>query len=91
MVALRLVGLKHSHQVAEALAPAQLPEHQCQKLVPAGEMLHVDIPVVLVDKPPELVVVKEIGKLCENEFVPVHLQSSCKDAKILVSNRRARK
>ena len=74
MVALRLVCLKHGHKVAEALTAAQLPEHQRQQLVPACKAVYVGITPVLPDKASEFGVVKILCHLCENVFVPVHLQ-----------------
>ena len=71
--ALRLVGVKHGGEIAKTLAAAQLPEHQREQLMPACEMLHMEVAVVLVDQPSEFVVVKKSGKLCEYVFVFVHL------------------
>ena len=34
-----------------------------QKVIPASEVLHIGVPVVLVNYPPELVVIKKIGKM----------------------------
>ena len=73
MVAFRLVGVKHGGEVAKTLAAAQLPEYQHEQLMPACEMLHMEVAVVLVNQTPEFVVIKKNGKLCKYIFVFVHL------------------
>lgn len=73
MVAFRLVCLEHRSEVAETLATAQLAEHQSQQLMPAAEMLHVNVAIVLVNQSSELVIVEKSTKLCEHVFVFVHL------------------
>ncbi len=59
MASFRLVGVKHGGQVEKTLAAAQLPEHQREQLMPACEVHHIEVVVVLVDQPPEFVVVKK--------------------------------
>ena len=76
MVAFRLVRLQRDNQVAEALPAAELPEHQHQELVPAGEVFHVMVALVLVDQSPELVVVQKCNQLRKDEFLSVHMRSS---------------
>ncbi len=90
MVAFRAVRLDDRDEVAEAVASAQLAEHQRQQLVPACEVLHIGITSVLPDKASEFEVVKMLCHLCENVFVLVHcsLRPGCKDTR---SNRYARK
>ena len=73
MVAFQLVCLEHHSEVAETLTTVQLAEHQSQQLMPAAEMLHVNVAIVLVNQSSELVIVEKSTKLCEHVFVFVHL------------------
>ena len=57
MIALVAVGGDDQGQVSQALTVAQLAEHQDEQLVPAGERLHVAVPIVLVNDVAELVAV----------------------------------
>ena len=61
MVALVAVGGDDQGQVSQALAVAQLAEHQDEQLVPARERLHIAVPIVLVNDVAELVAVQELG------------------------------
>ena len=54
-------------------------------------MLDITVPVILVNKATELVVVKILYQLCEYIFVFVHLAILLKGCKITNSNRRALK
>ena len=91
MVAFRPVGVEHGGEVAKTLAPAQLPEHQREQLMPACEMLHIGVSVVLRHHPPELEVVKIFHYLRKNVFVLVHLQPPLYGRKDTRSNRCAQK
>jgi hypothetical protein len=51
------MGFKSHYQVSQALTVTELPEHQCEKLVPAGEMFDITVPIVLVNKTADLVIV----------------------------------
>ena len=77
MVAFRPMRLKRDDQIPKAFTPAELPEHQCEKLVPAGKMADVEIAIVLLHEAPELVVVEKLHQLSERVFVLVHMQSPC--------------
>ena len=65
-------------QFLSVIFPAVLTDHQHkrQKLVPAGEMLHVGIAQALPHKLSEFEVVEMFRQLHENVFVLVHLQPS---------------
>ncbi len=87
--ALGLMSFKCHYQVSQALTVAELPEHQSKKLVPAGEMLDITVPIVLVNKTTELVIVQKLYQLGEYIFVFVHLAVNLFGRKITNSNRRA--
>ena len=59
-----------------------MAEHQSEELVPASEVLDITIPVILINKATELVVVQKIYQLCEYIFAFVHLQYYYKAAKL---------
>ena len=80
----------HNH-ITQALTIAELFEHQCKKLVPAGEVLDITVPIVLVNKTAELVIVQKLYQLGEYIFVFVHLAVNLSGCKIINSNRRALK
>ena len=61
VIALVAVGGDDQGQVSQALAVAQLAEHQDEQLVPAGERLHIAVALVLVNDVAELVAVQELG------------------------------
>ena len=71
----------HNH-IAQTLTITELPEHQCQKLVPAGEMLDILVTFVFADEIVEMVPVKECCQLGEYKLVFEHKQSlkGCKGA-----------
>ena len=64
------------NQVAKTLTIAQLPEHHSKQLIPAGELLHVAITIILANKVIELCSVQKSGKLSEYVFILVHKWSS---------------
>lgn len=72
-MAFLLAYIMHGGEIAKTLAAAQLPEYQHEQLMPACEMLHMEVAVVLVNQTPEFVVIKKNGKLCKYIFVFVHL------------------
>jgi hypothetical protein len=49
-----------------------LAEHHCKQLVPAGEVLHVAITIILANIVVELSSVQKSGKLSKNVFVLEH-------------------
>ena len=55
--ALGPMGFYSHYHIAQTLTVTELAEHQSKKLVPAGEMLDITIPVILVNKVAELVIV----------------------------------
>ena len=57
MEALGPMGFYSHYHIAQTLTVTELAEHQSKKLVPAGEMLDITIPVILVNKVAELVIV----------------------------------
>lgn len=85
------MGFEGHYQVSQALTVAELPEHQCKKLVPAGEMLDITVPIILVNKATELVIVQKLYQLGEYIFVFIHFAVNLFDCKITNSNRRALK
>ena len=85
------MGLKSHNQVSKTLTVTELTEHQRKKLVPAGEMLDITVPVILVNKATELVIIQKLYQLGEHIFVFVHLAVNLFGCKITNSNRRALK
>ena len=55
--ALGLMGFKSHNQISKTLTIAEFAEHQCKKLVPAGEMFDILVTNILVNKVAELVIV----------------------------------
>ena len=85
------MGFNSHNHVPQTFTVAELPEHQCKKLVPASELLDVTVPIVLVNKTAELVIVQKLYQLSEYIFFFVHLVVNLSDCKITNSNRRALK
>ena len=50
----------------------ELSEHECHELIPAGEVLDIPVPIILVNQVTELVVVEKCNQLSEYIFVFVH-------------------
>jgi hypothetical protein len=68
------MGFKSHYHIAQTFSVAELPEHQSQKLVPAGQMLDITVTVILVNKMAELVIFQILKQLGEYVFVLLILQ-----------------
>ena len=68
--------------ISQTLTIAELSEHECQGLVPAGEALHITVPSIFANKIIEVISVEKRCQLCENEFVLEHMQSLILAAKL---------
>ena len=75
MEALGLMGFKSHYQVSKALTIAQLPEHQCEKLVPAGEMFDILVTIIFSSQTIKLATIEKRGKLREHELVLIQMQT----------------
>ena len=49
VIALRLMSLQGDDQVSKAFSAAELSEHHDEQLVPAGEVLHIIVALVLAN------------------------------------------
>ena len=76
MILLGSMRFKSYNQVAKTLTIAQLPEHHSKQLIPASELLHVAITIILANEIVELGSVQESGKLSEYVFILVHKRHS---------------
>ena len=61
-----------NYQVTSTLTIAQLPKHHCKKLVPASEVFHVSVAIILAYVVVELSSIQKCSKLSENIFVLKH-------------------
>ena len=68
MITLLMMGLCGDNQVSHALAVTKLSEHQCKKLIPTCEMLHIAVTTVFVNDVTKLVKVQELYQLREYVF-----------------------
>ena len=55
MIALLMMRLNGDNQVSHALSVTKLSEHQCKKLIPTCEMLHIAVTTVLVNDVTKLI------------------------------------
>lgn len=67
-----LVSLQCNDNITQALTVTELSEHECHELIPAGEVLDIPVPIILVNQVTELVVVEKCNQLSEYIFVFVH-------------------
>lgn len=67
-----LVSLQCNDNITQALTVTELSEHECHELIPAGEVLDIPVPIILVNQVTELVVVEKFNQLSEYIFVFVH-------------------
>ena len=72
MVLLGPMCFKSNNQITKTLTITQLAEHHCKQLVPAGEVLHVAIAIILANIVVKLSPVQKSGKLSKNVFVLEH-------------------
>ena len=72
MVLLGSMCFKSNNQITKTLTITQLAEHHCKQLVPAGEVFHVAIAIILANIVVELSSVQKSGKLSKNVFVLEH-------------------
>ena len=72
MVLLGPMCFKSNYQITKTLTITQLAEHHCKQLVPAGEVLHVAIAIILANVVVKLSPVQKSGKLSKNLFVLEH-------------------
>ena len=63
MVLLGPMCFKSNNQITKTLTITQLAEHHCKQLVPAGEVLHVAIAIILANIVVKLSPVQKSGKL----------------------------
>jgi len=82
MIAFGLVGIKCDHQIPETFTVGKLSEHQCKQLVPAGEVLHILVAIILGYDTIELTAVEKRGQLGENIFILKHRLSDSSDTKL---------
>ena len=61
-----------NNQVTKIQTITQLAKHHCKQLVPAGEVLHVAITIILANVVVKLSPVQKSGKLSKNVFVLEH-------------------
>jgi isocitrate lyase len=55
MITFGMVGIKSDNQVSQAFTIGELAEHQRKQLVPASEMLHVLVTIMIANDVVELV------------------------------------
>ena len=67
---------KGNNQVTQTLTITQLSKHHCKQLIPASEVFHIAVAVILANIVVELSSVQKSSKLSKNVFVLVHMQSS---------------
>ena len=72
MVLLGPMCFKSNNQISKTLAITQLTEHHCKQLVPASEVFHVAITIILANVVVELSPVQKSSKLSKNVFVLEH-------------------
>lgn len=72
VIQLGLMGTQTDLDIAQALASAELGEGHAEKLIEAGEALHVAIPVVALHGPTKRTQRQVIHELCEHEATLVH-------------------
>ena len=72
MVLLGPMCFKSNNQITKTLTITQLAEHHRKQLVPAGEVLHVAITIILANVVVKLSPVQKSGKLSKNVFVLEH-------------------
>jgi hypothetical protein len=61
MITFVAMGGDDQSEIPQALAIAQLAEHQDKQLVPTSERLYIAVAIVLVNNVAELVAVQELG------------------------------
>jgi hypothetical protein len=72
VIELGLLGTQTGFDVAETRALGQLSESQTEELIPAREIFHVTIAMVLIDAELEPVGRDELHQLGENRSAAVH-------------------
>ena len=72
MVLLFSMYFKSNNQISQTLSITQLTKHHSKQLIPTSEMLHIAVPIILVNQMAKLVIVEEFYQLGENVFVFVH-------------------
>ena len=61
-----------NNQITKTLTITQLTKHHCKQLVPASEVFHIAITIILANVVVELGPVQKSGKLSKNVFVLEH-------------------
>ena len=61
MILLSPMCLKNNNQVLQALMVIRLPKHHCEHLIPASEMFHISVTIILVNMVVELSSVQKNG------------------------------
>jgi len=89
MIAFGLVGIECDHQIPKTFTVGKLSEHQSKQLVPAGEVLHILVAIILGYDTIELTAVEKRGQLSENVFILKHRLSDSFDAKLCFQVRSA--
>ena len=84
------MSLSCQDNITKTFTVGKLTEHQDCKLVPAGKLLDITIPIVFVCKSEEYILIDEVLKLREHVFSFMHMPFYISLAKI-ISNRRATK
>jgi len=86
MIAFGLVGIKCDHQIPETFTAGKLSEHQSKQLVPAGEVLHIPVAMILGYDTIELTAVEKRSQLGENIFILKHRLSDSSEHKAMFSS-----
>ncbi len=86
MIAFGLVGIKCDHQIPETFTVGKLSEHQSKQLVPAGEVLHIPVAMILGYDTIELTAVEKRSQLGENIFILKHRLSDSSEHKAMFSS-----
>src|SRR5690606_8355198 len=84
MIAFGLVGIKCDHQVPKTFTVGKLSEHQSKQLVPAGEVLHILVAMILGYDTIELTTVEKRGQ--KNIFILKHRLSDSSEHKAMFSS-----
>ena len=75
MEALGLMGFKSHYHISQTLTVTELTKHQSQKLVPAGEMFDILVPIIFASEVVEMIPIKKCYQLREYKLIMKHMQT----------------